>query len=125
MADFNLGFTQDQTRPVAKQITRSVTGLAETAMGDINKWRTVLTNNPSALPFKLPPSLQADIDRINDAIAFTGLKIPSTDIAETALKKALGDLVNPVLLDANKQIDGLQGKLKQQLQAIEQISWLG
>lgn len=128
MADYNKGFVQDAKQKVTRTISQTVTGLAETALDDINKWRTVLAANPGMLPFNLPPTLQRDIDNLNSTIAFTGLKIPPLDSLETDLKKALGNLANPVLLDANKSIDGFLGanggkdKLKT---LISQIDWLG
>ena len=126
--EYNKGFVQDVRTGVSKVISQTVTGLAETALGDIDQWRSVLTANPASLPFNLPPTLQHDIDSNNNAVAFTGLKIPPLDVLESDLKKALGDLANPVLLDLNKKIDGLigtdgiKGKLKSLL---SQIDWLG
>lgn len=128
MADYAKGFIQQARTGVTRVVNQTVTGLAETALGDINKWRSVLTSNPSILPFSLPPTLQMDIDSLNSAIAFTGLKIPPVDALDSDLKKALGRLANPVLLDLDKQIgvilgaDGGKDKLKS---VLSQIDWLG
>jgi hypothetical protein len=99
----------------------TLTGVAENALGDVSKWREVLAANPSMLPFSLPPTLQKDIDNLNNTIAFTGLKIPSLDILETDLKKALGDLANPVLSDVEKAV---LPTLKKGLEDIKQLEWL-
>lgn len=128
MAEYSKGFVSDTRQSITRTISTTVTGLAETALGDINKWRSVLTANPDSLPFSLPPTLQQDIDSLNSSIAFTGLKIPPISQLDSDLKKALGQLANPVLLDLNKGIDGVLGanggkdKLKGLL---EQIDWLG
>ena len=111
--------------PPRKTILSSVTGVAETAMGDINKWRTVLAHNPDKLPFNLPPTLQLDIDRLNESIPFAGLKIPPLSSLESDLKKALGSLVNPVLLQTDKPIDDLFGEVRKTMDKINQIDWLG
>lgn len=125
MAEFRKGFTQDTEIGVTKAITQTVTGLAETALGDVNQWRTVLAANPSSLPFSLPPTLQQDIDRINAAVPFPGLKIPPASQLDTDLKKALGDLANPVLLKVNSSIDGILGQAQSGLEKLKQIDWLG
>ena len=107
--DYNRGFVQDTKYGVSKVINQTVTGLAETALGDINSWRSVLTANPASLPFDLPPTLQHDIDSINNTIAFTGLKIPPLDMLNSDLKKALGSLANPVLLDLDSRLGSILG----------------
>lgn len=128
MADFNKGFVQDSKQGVTRVISQTVTGLAETALDDINKWRTVLTANPDQLPFSLPPTLQKDIDNLQNAVAFTGLKLPTVSELDLDLKKALGKLTSPVLLNINSKIDVALGanegkdKLKN---LISQIDWLG
>jgi hypothetical protein len=119
-----VGFVADTTAVVQRAINTSITGLAETALGDVNKWREVLMANPAMLPFKLPPSLQGDIDKLNNVVAFTGLKIPPLDMLETDLKKTLGDLVQPTLVGANKALDGLLGSAKGQLDRLKQLDWL-
>lgn len=126
MAEYNKGIQQDTKQGVTRVISQTVTGLAETAMGDINKWRSVMTANPDKLPFSLPPTLQKDIDGLNSSIAFTGLKIPPISQLDSDLKKALGNLANPVLLDANSKIDSFLGSAKGKLDnLIRQIDWLG
>ena len=135
MADYNRGFVEDTSQGISRVINTTVTGIAETALGDINQWRSVLTANPDKLPFSLPPTLQGDIDSLNNAIAFTGLKIPPVDMLESDLKKALGDLANPVLLDIDNKIgdllfeaDYLLGNKRNTAKIQDllfQIDWLG
>jgi hypothetical protein len=120
--DFNKGLIQDQAKSVTKAIDATVTGLAETVVSDINRWRDVVANNPSVLPFNLPPTLQSDIDRLKDTLAFTGLNLPSSSEAESLLKKALGDLAKPVSLAATNLIE--DGR-KSVSSILSQIDWLG
>ncbi len=115
------GFVEDSKRKVQRTINTSITGLAETALNDVSKWREVLAQNPSALPFSLPPTLQADIDNINNTIAFTGFKVPPLNSLETDLKKALGDLANPRLSTAQAKVDAA---IKPQLDLLKQLDWL-
>ena len=124
MAEFSKGFTQDAQIGVTRTINQTVTGLAETALGDVNKWRTVLAANPDSLPFSLPPTLQQDIDNINALVPFPGLKIPSVSSLDTDLKKALGSLANPVLLDVDKALNSLTSQAQSGLEQLKQISWL-
>lgn len=120
----NQGFSRDSTQRVQKALTVSATGLAETVLSDVNKWREVMMANPTTLPFKLPPSLQGDIDRLNNTVAFTGLKVPSLDILETDLKKTLGGLAQPTLVGLNTQLNVILGQAKGQLDKIKQLDWL-
>lgn len=115
------GFVEDSKRKVQRTINMSITGLAETALNDVSKWREVLAQNPSALPFNLPPTLQTDIDNINNTIAFTGFKVPPLSNLETDLKKALGDLANPRLATAQAKVDAA---IKPQLDLLKQLDWL-
>lgn len=115
------GFVEDSKRKVQKTLNQSITGLAETALNDVSKWREVLAQNPSALPFSLPPTLQTDIDNLNNVVAFTGYKIPPLNSLETDLKKALGDLANPRLATAQGKLDAA---IKPQLDLIKQMDWL-
>jgi hypothetical protein len=130
MADFTTGLINDAKASVKKAVTQTVTGLAETVTGDINKWRTVLASNTASLPFSLPPTLQVEIDKVNSAIAFTGLKVPSVASLDTDLKKALSGLTNPVMLEANKVVSGLSSQLDTKVKTVtadllKQIDWLG
>jgi hypothetical protein len=127
MAEFNKGIKRETVRDtVNKNITQTATGLAETALKDINKWREVVAENPSELlPFKLPPTLQGEIDGVNNLIAFTGLKIPPVDELDSLLKKKLGDLAKPTIVDLNKKLDPLDSAAKRGIEDLQQIVWLG
>jgi hypothetical protein len=127
MAEFNKGINRDSVKDaVNKNITQTATGLAETTLKDINKWREVVAENPSELlPFKLPPTLQGEIDGINDAIAFTGLKIPPVDELDSLLKKKLGDLAKPTIVNLNKKLDPLDSAAIRGIKDLQQITWLG
>jgi hypothetical protein len=120
--EFNKGFIQEQARSVTRSINNTTTGLAETVVGDINKWRDVVANNPDQLPFSLPPTLQADLDKLQNTFAFTGLKLPTVDQAESLLKKTLGDLAKPVSLSA---INLVKDGEKTISSILSQIEWLG
>lgn len=120
----SVGFSRKSGTRVQKALVASVTGFAETAMGDVNKWREVIMANPVTLPFKLPPSLQGDIDNLNSSIGFTGLKIPSVDVLETDLKKAIGALAQPTLVGLTNTIEGIPSQLKGQLERLKQLDWL-
>lgn len=124
MAEFNKGLVQQAKKGVNRTISTTVTGLAETALGDINYWRDVLTNNPEKLPFSLPPTLQQDIDNLNAQIPFPGLKIPPLNVLETDLKKALGSLAKPVLLDVDSKVAPLLGQAAKEIDRLKQIDWL-
>ena len=99
----------------------TLTSVAEVALNDVSKWREVLAANPSMLPFNLPPTLQTDIDNLNDSIAFTGLKIPPLDSLESDLKRTLGGLANPVLSDIDKALTPM---IKGQIDKLKQLDWL-
>lgn len=114
------GATQ-QLKALGRDYVVSLTQAAETALGDVSKWREVLANNPSQLPFKLPPTLQTDIDNLNGTIAFTGLKIPALGSLESDLKTALVGLVNPVLSEVQKV---LTTEVKKDLDLLKSIDWL-
>lgn len=119
-----VGFVRDKQTKVQRAITTSVTGMAETVLGDVNKWREVLMANPVNLPFSLPPSLQGDIDRLNSAVAFTGLKIPGVDVLQADLKKALGNLAQPTLVGLNNQLGGFLKQAQGQIDRLKAIDWL-
>jgi hypothetical protein len=110
-----------EIRAIGQKYILSVTQAAEVSLGDVSKWREVLAANPSQLPFKLPPTLQTDIDKLNNTIAFTGLKIPSLDSLENELKTALVGLVNPVLSDLESKV---KIEIKKDLDLLKQIDWL-
>lgn len=128
MADFNLGFIAGSPRDSTRVLSGSITAFAETALNDVNQWRTVLAANPAQLPFKLPPTLQGDIDSLNKVGELVGLKIPPVDALESDLKKALGGLANPVLLDVDKVLGRITSDARRAVDTakpiIEQISWL-
>jgi hypothetical protein len=113
--------TVQQIQAQGQKYILSLTEAAETSLGDVSKWREVLAANPSQLPFKLPPTLQTDIDKVNNSIAFTGLKIPSLDTLETELKSRLGGLVNPVLSDLESKI---KTEIAKDLDLLKQLDWL-
>lgn len=110
-----------QVQAQGQKYILSLTEAAETSLGDVSKWREVLAANPSQLPFKLPPTLQTDIDKLNNTIAFTGLKIPSLDTLETELKSQIGGLLNPVLSDLEAK---LKTEIKKDLDLLKQLEWL-
>lgn len=104
-----------------KRVYTSVTQVAEQVLGDVRQWRKVLADNPQSLPFSLPPSVQREIDGLNNTIAFTGLKIPSANQIETELKRKLGELANPVLAQVEGEVSSV---VSSALKELEQIDWL-
>lgn len=111
----------NQAKALGQGYIVSLTQAAEVSLGDVSKWREVLAANPSQLPFKLPPTLQTDLDSLNITITFTGLKLPSLDTLENDLKTALVGLVNPVLSDLEGKV---KTEIKKDLDILRSIDWL-
>jgi hypothetical protein len=120
--DYNKGFIANVKRGVVTRVDTTITGVAETVLGDLNRWRDVLENNPDKLPFKLPPTIQGELDKIKPYTDIIGLKIPPADSIESDLKRRLGVLANPVVLGA---VNIVTDAKKESTRILSQIGWLG
>lgn len=104
----------------------TVTGVAEQYLGEVERYREILKENPQVLSYRLPPSAQASIDSISK---LTGLKIPSVEqlnkpIAnlDTQLNKALGGLYKDTQATIDKS--GVESVAKEGVKLIKSLDWL-
>lgn len=108
-------------------LINTITGVAEGYLGDVGRWRDVLANNPSELPFKLPPSLQTDLDQYTSTIKNVSGKLNIKGLdnldkvggqAELVVNNLFKDVLNsPGTTQVVKDVTGVTAQLKQ-------ISWL-
>jgi hypothetical protein len=102
----------------------SILAIAEQTLGDVARWREVLDNNTSLLPFALPPTLQADLDRVQKQLDDNniGIKLPTVEGVDSEVKRIFGDFAQPntysnVLKSVEKDGKGVLDQLRQ-------VDWL-
>lgn len=102
----------------------SILATAERTLGDVARWREVLDNNTSLLPFALPPTFQADLDRIQKQLDDNniGIKLPTVEGVDSEVKRIFGDFAQPntysnVLKSVEKDGKGVLDQLRQ-------VDWL-
>lgn len=110
-------------------LINTITGVAEGYMNDVTKWRDVLANNPSELPFKLPPSLQTDLDRYAKTFKnVTGqLNIKGLDKVDKLGGQAelvVNDIFKAVIPKAGKLVDQSKPVVTNVTSLLSQIDWL-
>lgn len=103
----------------------SATAMAETYLGDYNRYKEILDINPQLLGYKLPPSLQAPID----TLAKLGIKVPNVDQLQKAIDgedKRLTAIAKGLFRDVDKTVTaaGVEGVVKEARSQLTQLSWL-
>lgn len=98
-------------------------------MGDVSRWRDVLANNPSELPFKLPPSLQADLDRYAQTIKNVSgqLNIKGLDNVDKLGGRAelvVNNILKDVIPKAGKLVDQTKPTVTSITNVLSQLDWL-
>lgn len=108
-----------------KEEVKTVTGIAEKYLGEVERYREVYRENPKVISYRLPPSAQASIDLLSDR----GIKLPSVEAlnsklesVDTEIGKALGNLIRDA--DTTIKKSGVEKQIKQGSTLLKSLDWL-
>lgn len=105
---------------------KTITGLAESAIGSVSNFREMLEFNPGSLPFLMPPQVELGLAAARAASDVLGLdlKVPSGDDLKAIATGKLDLILGGVRREANTVLDDAQEVVSSAEEAINSIEWL-
>lgn len=91
-------------------LTKTISGVAKTALGSVSKVRSIMNFNPSLTGLLLPPQVSLGLKAASTIGGLVGIKVPTAD-----------DLLGFASGKLDSVLGGIRNKVKQPLNTIEAL----